>query len=125
MAKIKYWLLGGIVLICLCAPGLLAKFQSTEGTRWEYARYQTSTVATSVHGYSWGTPTEHFFTTSTNASEVWRKAGFNFDDKEVLVEDWFNFLGKQGWELITIEGDRSSVECISTQYWFKRRMSVR
>jgi len=119
----KYWFLGGIVLTCLCIAVLLAGTQLSKGIQWEYARYQTTIFpgfpGASISTRSWGTPTEYFFTTSGTASELWKKAGFNFGDKDVVVVDWFNFLGKQGWELICMEVDKTDAE-ENTTYWFKR-----
>jgi hypothetical protein len=117
----KYWFLGGIVLTCLCVAILLAGTQPSKGIQWEYARYNATSfkLNSPLSSYSWGASTEHFFVIDGNASDLWRKAGFDFGNKQVLVEDWFNFLGEQGWELICIEEENQSA-LKNTTYWFKR-----
>lgn len=122
MKLTKYWFLGVMLFVLLVTVGFTKTVLNdlrTSDTQWEYARYSVDRVLSDITSYSWSSPTKHVFITTGTSSDLWQKAGFNFDRNEnVLIQHWFTFLGQQGWELIFVEKDSRVPQ--STTYWFKR-----
>jgi len=121
----KYWILV-IVLTMLCITEFCAKKTVARGTpsgsykQWEYGNYLVITGGDTT-GYSWTSPEGHISTVGGSAHQLWIECGFKSKSKDVLLADWFNFLGKKGWELTCIDIYGSiSENASSTNYWFKR-----
>ncbi len=57
-----------------------------------------------------------------STGDVWEKAGFK-SGVAVTQVDWFDFLGSQGWELLSV-GLRDEEDDVTPTnervYWFKR-----
>jgi len=126
MKKGLFWIVGTAV-ICLCVGVVFAKIQphkgaqSHIGTQWEYGWYSSSIAGTRGHQFCWVTPTGSII--EKKEKDVWEKEGFRTKDGNLLA-DWFNFLGKQGWELICVD-TQSSKTASEKHYWFKRRRQQR
>ena len=133
----KYWIVGAVLAI-LCVVGLWveAATRNRGKNQWEYGRYFTiyqqleSNLGGSAGSFAWtdASSSKQVFTKDDEtASDLWRKVGFDFgkrDYKEVSITDWFNWLGKQGWELVCIEEieeqEDSQTHAEARNYWFKR-----
>lgn len=127
----KKYLITGFVVVCLSMiiATVFAKAQTQTGTGWEYAYYEYSVFVkitepkNSIMNWYWKTSTEKLVE-NEEVQTMWRKAGFDFGNKKVEEVDWLNFLGSKGWELISVNqqksdfGDEAMVKDAS--YWFKR-----
>ncbi len=124
MKRGKY-VVSGLMLAALIVTGLSATAgaaaKQPDVRQWEYANYCTLTVPGSERIYRWSTPyeliTDSFdYNDRESAPKFWAEVGFKFGYHEVAISDWLNFLGQQGWELVTV-----TIEPRGTMnYWFKR-----
>ncbi len=128
----KKHLITGFVVVCLCVviSTVFAKKQSYEGVQWEYGTYvwrwefspnKQSPIA------EWRTSAGCFTNSSVtdkDVKDVWRRAGFDFGDYKAISQiHWFDFLGSQGWELISVDlrkVDIGIMDAPRNTYWFKR-----
>jgi hypothetical protein len=125
MKRGKY-LISGLMLAALVITGLW----TTAGTgakqpyvqQWEYANYFTSAIPGAQRVYKWGTPYEYVaeiyeFNDRDSELKFWQRVGFKFGNKNMFASDWLNFLGHQGWELVSVTRNTNSD---TIEYWFKR-----
>ena len=125
MKRGKY-LVTGLMLGALVITGLLATAgwgpRQPDVQQWEYANYFT----TAIPGRSAFTGGEHpmsmrrsiyDFNDRDSELKFWQRVGFKFGNKDMFASDWLNFLGHQGWELVSVTRNTNSD---TIEYWFKR-----
>ena len=126
----KKYLITGFVVVCLCVviSTVFAKKQSYKGVQWEYGMYVVCiTVITEPRPQTglvrceW--MTSEGWLVDKSGRDVWHQAGFKWGDKAVTQFDWFDFLGSQGWELLSVgsrDEDYDVTAINKNTYWFKR-----
>ena len=125
MKAIKYWILV-IVLTTLCITEFCAKntvareTHSNSYNQWEYANYYVFSTG-GITSYIWSDTERNISSTGGFAHDLWIKCGFKPKSKDVLIADWFNFLGEKGWELVCIKVSGGTAKSTHDEsYWFKR-----
>jgi hypothetical protein len=108
----KKLLLVLLVIVCIFIFGA----ESNQRKQWEYACFSSTFISAQSEFWMFNSSTEHYFAESPAllCDKIGIKRSGGKDESAVgLLMD---YAGTQGWELVSVRGDKTS-----GSFWFKRQ----